>query len=363
MPQYDTWTPNAGSVNPTRTVTGGAGVTNWGGVNIENNSSLDLYVRELPNNVPTTTTFWRKVPPHGNVTVPLGTAGVTYLLSGTTLAGDTIQTVLTEEIPDATGNTGTVNVESGTLNITGPVNVETATGISIATSYRYVAVSNLGTPVAGTIVNLEGNVQQVIILNEVAAAALVIEGVQSGTLYYNERIGTNDSVAIRVGGYSPGTFGVDSQLRITCGATGGFLRIVQVEGPAQLSFNDIFPMSAQDPGLTLNKNLWVREAHAKRIVSANPTTAPAGILVVPAPGVGNLLQLHRIIASIDAAVAGNVATLSGGGLFMQFSGAVGGIYTMDCAGWCQTVQNVGITFAQNIAASWRLTFFLTTLPQ
>ena len=367
----DLWSPSV-AAGQTRTVQG-AGVTLWASVTIENDTSVQLLVSNSTTPPSDQNSAWRVVLPGAIVQLPLGTPGVAYRLAAAPAAGGAVQTVLDTSYQPAGGNTGTVNVASGTLTVTGPVNVQTATGVNLSTFSGFATAStvsiNSGTTTQS--ITLVANVQKLMLLYGQAVpggaspVTVTITGDQTGTRYYRGSLSKQDTLSIDIAGSTPGALSLETSFTITIVAAvgGGDIVVVQSFAAPALSANDLYPTATRDAGISLAKNLFVHEAHAKQaafnsIASATPVT------LIAAPGTGFAIQLHRTVAALTAAVAGNILQFRQGATpLANLSGAGNGNYPIDWAGYTLP-ENTAFNIVEGgtaPTANWDVAAFYTIL--
>jgi hypothetical protein len=309
MPQTDTWKPSA-SDNPTHTFSG-AGVTLWKSVNIENDTSFDLYVNNSASAIPSPTSFWRKVPAHGNVTLPLNGNGVSYYLNGTVTAamvtaGVTIQTVLSETDTGATGNTGTVNVESGTIFIGAgsTVNVQTATGVSLVTTSREDQLASVTIPASGGSTagpfTLATDATSIILESNSSIPVIVrVLGGTTGAFYWAGTIEALGVWQVPVDPVRDPTIQVFVQhVTATIART---LTISESTGPAYFNATQLYPYSQLASLQYGVKNVNTIDVSGKNFFNAAIASAAAVTLIPATPNTA--WALYDFVAIPDAAVA------------------------------------------------------------
>lgn len=313
----------------------GGGVTQWNSVNIENDTGFDLYVNNLPGSIPTASTFWRKVPPHGNVTLPLHTNGVTYLLAGTTVAGNVVQTILSEQEATGSGNTGTVNIDNATVTIApgatvnvgnsptvqvaGPVdvsastvNVQTSAGVSVGTKDIIGSVGSGTVPASGAATlgpfTVPADAQSLLFEWPGATPlSLKVIGVTTGVRYY---VGIIDGISyVEV----PFDRFRDTQINVTVqqvvAAIAGTLTISASTGKAGLSIPLITPYSDLAARTYGVKNLYTVDVSGKN--GFNAAIAGAGPVVLIPATANTAWGLYDFYAAPDAAVAGCILVVGG----------------------------------------------------
>lgn len=365
----DLWVPPV-SANPTHSFRG-AGVTPWAAVTIENDTALQLLVSQNPDSPPSTdvSTAWRLVPPGANVTWPLGTMGVSYRLLGTPAASTAVQTILSDQQAPAGGTTGTVNVQSGNLTVTGPVNVQTAGSVNLQTSAGLATQSTFGINAGTTTstITLQNNVQKLFLLYSGSGATITVTvtGATTGSRYFRGPLAGFDSIEVAVAGISNGTgTSVDTQLTVTVvsGPGGGQLDVVQSLAQPALSANDILPTSFAAAVTTTNKNLAVFDAAGKQVINQRPTGL--GILnLIPAPGIGFTISLQYATLTCEVTTPNSICTI-------QSNGIVVSLFTVSNAGGAASFDFKGLPVGENrgvdsntvaSAAAWNITIGYSVL--
>lgn len=373
----DTWVVPQ-TANPTHDFGGAA--NSWASVTIENDTTFSIAVNPQQGNPPTgLVDAWRVIPPGANVTWPLYSNGVSYRVLGTPSSSTVVQTVLSTDAAPAGGTTGSVNVASGTVNVTGPVNVQTASGVNLSMFSGFATATtipiNNGTTTQS--IPIQANVQKLELLYGQAipggpTVLVTVTGDTTGTRYFRGQLPRQDSISIMVAGSSTG-IAIDASVTVTIVASinGGDLVVVQSYATPSLSANDILPTATQAAAITYNKNLFVNDVGGKLFTQTAVVGASQNSIAIAAPGVGAAITLQSILMFADTAQAGSFTQVGGGAvaaapivlLGQAFSAGIQ--YRMDYHGFCLP-ENTELRVTTNAGSTptWRylISYSLVSLP-